>query len=213
MSNEATEKSYFVGKLVQAASARYESCMTTPPDRYTEDTLVADMLGAHKFAKSDTDRAVLKETEGLGTSRTRAATIDGLIKGGFLESTKKKKRFELRSSQMARLITAQLPEVLTSVATTAKWEVAFGMIEKGKAEPAQVREKLKQILDYIVQTAKATGSIKTGEAVARSPGGTSSAPGGRFSGMGKSTGVAQQGGAAPSASGGRAGTGGSKWFD
>lgn len=150
---------YYVGQVVKAVAARYEKAMTEPPKRYTEDTLIADMLAAHKFAASEQERAILKETEGLGTSRTRAATIEGLIKGGFLVSTKKQKLYELKSSEMSRVTIARLPEVLTSVATTAKWEVAFKMIERGAATTDQVRQALKANLDHIVRVAKDTGRI------------------------------------------------------
>lgn len=169
------QSAYFVGKIVKAVSARYDSKMTEPPKRYTEDTLIADMLAAHKFAANDQERQILKETEGLGTSRTRAPTIEGLIKGGFLVSKKKKKLYELQSTEIARMTTAHLPELLTSVATTAKWEVAFKMIERGSAQSAQVKQSLKTNLDFIVKTARETGAIKV-------PGG---APGGAASGAPK----------------------------
>lgn len=150
---------YYVGQVVKAVAARYEKAMTEPPKRYTEDSLIADMLAAHKFAVNEQERAILKETEGLGTSRTRAATIESLIKGGFLISTKKKKLYELKSSEMSRVTISRLPDVLTSVATTAKWEVAFKMIERGSATPDQVRLALKTNLDHIVRVAKETGRI------------------------------------------------------
>jgi DNA topoisomerase IA len=160
MTTPQAPSAYYVGKIVKAVAARYDSKMTEPPKRYTEDTLIADMLAAHKFAANEQERQILKETEGLGTSRTRASTIDGLIKGGFLESKKKKKLFELRSTDMARMTIQHLPDLLTSVATTAKWEVAFKMIERGNAQSSQVKQALKVNLDFIVKAAKDTGSIK-----------------------------------------------------
>lgn len=160
MSTPQSPSAYHVGKIVKAVAARYDARMTEPPKRYTEDTLIADMLSAHKFASNDQERQILKETEGLGTSRTRASTIDGLIKGGFLESKKKKKLYELRSSEIARMTISHLPDLLTSVATTAKWEVAFKMIERGNAQSSQVKQALKVNLDFIVKAAKDTGSIK-----------------------------------------------------
>lgn len=160
MSAQQANSAYYVGKIVKAVAARYDARMTEPPKRYTEDTLIADMLAAHKFATNEKERQILKETEGLGTSRTRASTIDGLIKGGFLESKKKKKLYELRSTEIARMTISQLPDLLTNVATTAKWEAAFKMIERGNVQPAQVKQALKSNLDFIVKAAKDTGSIK-----------------------------------------------------
>lgn len=147
---------HYVGKIVKAVAARYDAKMTEPPPRYREDTLIADMLAAHKFAGSEQERAILKETEGLGTSRTRASTIEGLIQSGLLVSKKKKKLYEITSSDVARSMMAHLPQVLTSVATTAKWEVAFKMIERGTTTPVQVRQALASNLQHIVEIAKGT---------------------------------------------------------
>ncbi len=232
MTDGVEKQGYFVGKVVKAVTARYETKMTEPPRRYTEDALIADMLSAHKFADTPQDQAILKETEGLGTSRTRAATIEGLIQGGFLISRKKRKLFEITSSDVARMTLANLPPVLTGVATTAKWEVAFKMIEKGQATPAQVRQALKNNLDFIVKTAKDTGRInlpgvERKDSVKASPAGQPAST--RFSSMGAQPSAGAQksfsGGAsgvasAPSSAGnskgassaGAAGKSGSGWF-
>lgn len=152
---------YQVGQVVGAASARLEAKVTSPPPRYTEDSLLDAMLSAHRFAKTDQDRAVLKETEGLGTSRTRVPTITNLIARGLLISQKKGKRHELRSSELARAVVAALPPILTDVALTAKWEVAFGMVEAGKIGWRQVVERNDQFVEHIVAHARQQqGQIK-----------------------------------------------------
>lgn len=174
MTTPQGQSGYYVGKIVKAVSARYDSKMTEPAKRYTEDTLIADMLAAHKFAANDQERQILRETEGLGTSRTRASTIEGLINGGFLTSKKKKKLYELQSTEIARMTIAHLPEMLTSVATTAKWEAAFKMIERGGVQSSQVKQALKVNLDFIVKTARDTGAIKVPGAT---PGGAGASAG------------------------------------
>ncbi len=145
---------YRVGQVLTAVSARYEACKTTPPDRYTQASLIDDMLNAHKFAANEGERKVLRETEGLGTSRTREPTITNLINRGFLNSVRKGKKHELISQPMAREVVTNLPDYLSSVATTAKWEVAFGMIEKGQVEPAAVISKVHEMLHGIVDDAR-----------------------------------------------------------
>lgn len=154
--SEQDPNKHFVGKVVRAVSAKCEAKMTEPPERYTQDSLVSDMLSAHKFAKNEQERAVLKETEGLGTSRTREPTITDLIRRGFLDSKKKGKRHEVISSDLARKTIDGLPDVLTGVGTTARWEAAFKLVERGKATPAQIREHLKANLDHIVGIAKSS---------------------------------------------------------
>lgn len=162
---------YAVGQVVGAVAARYEASKTKPPERYTESSLIDDMLNAHKFASSDAERRILRETEGLGTSRTREQTITGLINKKLIQSTKKGKSYELISDHFARTVVANLPDYLSGVATTAKWEVAFSMIESGKVPPEAVMAKVHELLAGLVSDARArqaTGTLRTaGAAVAQ----------------------------------------------
>jgi len=145
---------YKIGQVVNAVSARYETGKTKPPDRYTQDTLIDDMLNAHKFASNEGERKILRETEGLGTSRTREPTISALINRGYLTSTRRGKKHELVSQEMARKIALNVPVYLSSVAITAGWEVAFGMIERGQVEDAAVMAKVHALLHGLVEDAR-----------------------------------------------------------
>lgn len=159
----AEAMSYVVGQVVGVVAARYESNKTKPPERYTESSLIDDMLNAHKFSTSEAERKILRETEGLGTSRTREQTITGLINKKLIHSTKKGKSHELVSDAFARTIVANLPDYLSGVATTAKWEVAFSMIESGKVPPEAVMAKVRELLDGLVEDARtrqASGALK-----------------------------------------------------
>ena len=49
--------------------------------------------------------------------------------------------------------------MLTNVALTAKWELAFQLIEKGKAQAADVDRHLKALLDKIVSEAAGCAPI------------------------------------------------------
>ncbi|MDF2461818.1 MAG: topoisomerase [Ramlibacter sp.] len=154
---------YQVGKVVGVVSARVEGQRTSPPDRYTEDSLLADMTSAHKFASDANERAVLSEISGLGTSRTRAAIIANLIGRGLLTLQSVagrggKKKGVIVSSQEGRTIARYLPAALTSVATTAKWELGFRLVEQGKATPEQMQAHLDRTLVGIVEDAKKRGS-------------------------------------------------------
>lgn len=147
---------YTVGRVVGAVSATYASEQTEPPERYTQASLMDDMMAAHKFARTEQDRQTLRQIDGLGTARTREPTITALINRGFLELRKPKrgKQVHLVPTALAREIARHLPPMLTDVGTTAKWELAFRLIEQGKATPAQAREYLKATLARIVADAK-----------------------------------------------------------
>ena len=155
---------YEVGQVVGAVSARVEGKQTQPPSRYTQDTLIDDMLGAHKFARNEAERDILKRTEGLGTSRTRETVITQLIRRDFLTSKKKGKSHQIVSTEAARTMIRALPPTLTDVVTTAKWEVALGMIERGEVAPQAFMDKLHAYVRMVVEEAK--GKVGAGISIA-----------------------------------------------
>lgn len=141
-----TATEFRVGQVVHAASASLERRRTRPPEHYTEDTLLADMLAAHKFASSDADRQVLRSISGIGTSRTRGAILASLVKRGFLTQQKKGKRYQIRISHSGAQLLQGLPAMVTDVALTAKWEKALEMVAKGELRAEQLRAKVEAIL-------------------------------------------------------------------
>jgi DNA topoisomerase-3 len=135
-----------VGQVLHAVSASLESRRTEPPEHYSEDTLLADMLAAHKFANNDEDREILRAVSGIGTARTRSTILSNFVKRKFLTHVKKGKRHQIRISEEGRQLLQGLPSLLTDVALTAKWERALEMVAKGQVKPDQFRSKVEQIL-------------------------------------------------------------------
>lgn len=121
-----------VGDVIGAVSARLESKRTTPPERYTQDTLLDDMVNAHKFAGNDVERQILRSTEGLGTSRTRVPMIEGLIRRGLLRTARVGKRWQISTSPEARELLNDVPAEMRNVAMTARWEVALAGVREGR---------------------------------------------------------------------------------
>ena len=83
-----------------------------PPKPYTEDTLLSAMENAGKE-----DIPEDAERRGLGTPATRAAIIDKLVSGGFVE---RKGKNLIPTKAGVNLVTV-LPELLTSPKLTADW--------------------------------------------------------------------------------------------
>ena len=80
----------FEGMSFPVESAVVKEDKTTPPKRYTEDTLLFAMETAGaKEAPNDAER------KGLGTPATRAAVLEKLVSTGFLERKKAKKAVSL----------------------------------------------------------------------------------------------------------------------
>lgn len=145
---------YEVGQVVNAVSARLESKVTTPPERFTEASLLDEMGAAYKYAKTDADREVLKKINGLGTARTKVEIISGLIRRGLFHVTKKGKRHEIMPDDMAIKMDQLLPPVLLDPATTAKWEMAFLMIERGEVGWEQVVARQYELVARVIEQAK-----------------------------------------------------------
>lgn len=145
---------YQVGQVVKAVSASLEEGKTTPPPRYTDSTLIRDMENASRFAKTPEERAMLKQTEGIGTARTREPTLANLLKRKHIISKKVGKRHELISSDMGRDLFGRLPPWLTDVGTTAKWETLLSAIEKGEADPEQVLQSQIMYVNQVVERAR-----------------------------------------------------------
>jgi DNA topoisomerase-3 len=148
---------YKVGQIVNAASAKLDEKVTEPPEPYTEDSLLDDMVRAYRFAKTPEERQILKETDGLGTARTRPPIIDGLIRRALFVAQKKGKRNYVRSSPFLRQLVSILPPLMCDIALTAKWEHAFGMIEKGAVTLEQLLAKEREFVTMLVDFAKRDG--------------------------------------------------------
>jgi DNA topoisomerase-3 len=142
------------GTQLAAAGVSLETGQTKPPSRYDEASLLDDMLSAYKFAKNDRDRDLLKETQGIGTSRTRGQILGNLIKRNFLLSTKKGKRHEITASPFGVDTIGKLPPWLTDVATTAKWELMLSAIARGEADMQSVVDSQIQYVKTVIERAR-----------------------------------------------------------
>jgi DNA topoisomerase-3 len=111
------------GQVFPSVTASVKEGKTSPPRRYTEDTLLSAMetAGAEDFP----DEA---ERRGLGTPATRAATIEKLIKSGFVERQKK----NLIPTQRGINLIAVLPDTVKSPLLTAEWEQKLRLVELGE---------------------------------------------------------------------------------
>lgn len=116
------------------AGGRIDDKKTSPPDHYTEDTLLADMKNAAKFVPDAEDKAILKRVKGLGTARTRGEIIAKLVNRAYIRFEKKR----IRASQKGIDLIAQLEEDLSSVSLTAIWESRLDAIEVGGAQTGEV---------------------------------------------------------------------------
>lgn len=103
--------------------------VTTPPAAFTDATLLAAMTGINRFVANKDIKAILKDTDGLGTEATRAGIIELLFKRGFLQRQGK----QIHASVTGRAFADALPEQLVTPDMTAKWEAQLNAMSLGNA--------------------------------------------------------------------------------
>lgn len=138
-----------IGQTVGPVVATIREGQTTPPKRYTEDTLLAAMETAGaKDAPEDAER------KGLGTPATRAGTLEKLVDVGFVMRKGEQKAKSLYPTEKAAALIAVLPENLRSPMMTAQWEQRLKRIEHGQEEAAGFMDDIVRMVTELVQSAK-----------------------------------------------------------
>ncbi|MGC9402455.1 DNA topoisomerase III [Vibrio genomosp. F10 str. 9ZC157] len=126
---------------------------TEPPKHFTEATLLQAMTGIARFVANKDLKAILKETDGLGTEATRAGILDTLFKRHLLTRQGK----SIHSSPAGRGLIHALPEDSTFPDMTAHWEHQL----QGMAERNQAYQPFMQALESKVDGLM--GKVKAGE--------------------------------------------------
>ena len=116
---------------------------TTPPKPHNEASLLSAM---ERAGNEDTDPDA--ERRGLGTPATRAAVIEKLVKGGFIE----RKGKQLLPTKDGTNLVCVLPDSLTSPQLTAAWENNLTQIAKGNADPAAFMQGIEAMTQELVKT-------------------------------------------------------------
>ena len=130
------------GQVFESVAASVTEHFTSPPKPYTEDTLLSAMENAGKEDMPDD-----AERRGLGTPATRAAIIEKLVSGGFVE---RKGKNLIPTKAGVNLVTV-LPELLTSPKLTADWEQRLNEVAKGQAAPEDFMDGIEAMAAELVR--------------------------------------------------------------
>ena len=130
------------GQVFEPVAASITEHFTSPPKPYTEDTLLSAMENAGKEDMPDE-----AERKGLGTPATRAAIIEKLVSGGFVE---RKGKNLIPTKAGVNLVTV-LPELLTSPKLTADWEQRLNEVAKGQASPEEFIDGIEAMAAELVR--------------------------------------------------------------
>ncbi len=131
------------GQTFENPAAKVTEHETTPPKPHNEASLLSAM---ERAGNEDTDPDA--ERRGLGTPATRAAVIEKLVKGGFVE----RKGKQLLPTKDGTSLVCVLPDSLTSPQLTAAWENNLTQIAKGNADPAAFMQGIEAMAQELVKT-------------------------------------------------------------
>ena len=130
------------GQVFEPVTVSVTEHFTSPPKPYTEDTLLSAMENAGKEDMPDE-----AERKGLGTPATRAAIIEKLVSGGFVE---RKGKNLIPTKAGVNLVTV-LPELLTSPKLTADWEQRLNDVAKGQMLPEDFMDGIEAMAAELVR--------------------------------------------------------------
>ena len=137
------------GKSYPLQNPKMEEGKTTPKKHFTEDSLLSAMERAGADEMPDE-----VERKGIGTSATRAATIEKLVRIGFVERKgNKKTKYLLPTHKGVALITV-MPEQIQSPSMTAEWEQKLLDVEKGAFRDAEFMNEIEGMITELVRTYK-----------------------------------------------------------
>ena len=130
------------GQTFDSPEARVTEHDTTPPKPHNEASLLSAM---ERAGNEETDPDA--ERKGLGTPATRAAVIEKLVNGGFVQ----RKGKQLLPTKDGINLVCVLPEALTSPKLTAEWENNLTQIAKGKADPEDFMQGIEAMARELVK--------------------------------------------------------------
>ncbi|MDD3415465.1 MAG: DNA topoisomerase 3 [Lachnospiraceae bacterium] len=135
------------GKSLPVQEPGLKEGKTSSKKHFTEDTLLSAM--EHASTEEMPEEA---QHQGIGTPATRAATIEKLVRIGFVERKgDKKTKYLLPTHKGVALITV-MPEQIQSPIMTADWEKKLIGIEHKQYEADAFMDRIEEMIATLVST-------------------------------------------------------------
>lgn len=138
------------GQILHCSHGELIEKTTSPPEYFTDATLLAAMTGIARYVNDVNIKKVLKDTDGLGTDATRAGIIDLLFKRNFLIREGKK----IVATTVGTSLINALPIKATLPDMTAQWESTLAAISEKKASYISFMEPLTTTIVEMIADAK-----------------------------------------------------------
>ena len=126
---------------------------TTPPERFTDATLLSAMEHAGRFVEDKDLKANLQN--GLGTPATRADIIEKLVQNHYVDRDGKYFIPTAKGREIVRLA----PDVLKSPELTGQWEARLNAISLGKEECEPFIKDIKSMATTLVGEVKKSSLV------------------------------------------------------
>ena len=138
------------GEVYPVTHSSIKNHRTTPPKPFNFATLLEAMISVQKYVKNDKIRAILKETDGLGTDATRDAIIKKNIERKYI----REKKTHLASGMLGRTMYQILPDSAVHPDIRAYWEIEFQRIAVGEQTFEGYMTKFYRDLEKLVTKCK-----------------------------------------------------------
>jgi DNA topoisomerase-3 len=139
-----------VGEIGEAEPVMEEK-QTTPPRRFTYDTLLGAMNSIYLYVQDPTIRKRLKELDGIGTAATQSNILSVLFERGYIEKRKK----QIFSTPVGRalidLLSAGKGAMFVTPDLTALWEQEMARIETQELSQETFVSKVGAMVGEIVK--------------------------------------------------------------
>lgn len=137
------------GDILHCLQGNLLEKLTQAPKAFTDATLLSAMTGINRFVSDKALKAVLKDTDGLGTEATRASIIDLLFKRGFLQRQGKL----IHATDAGKGLINALPQQCTKPDMTAQWEAMLNNISEQKSNYQSFMQPLTATINDIITIA------------------------------------------------------------
>lgn len=147
------------GETYPLKNASLDEKKTTPPSRYTDETLGKAMENAGRFVEDKELSDVLKQSKGIGTPATRGSIVEKLVSEKMVE--RKKKSFHATDFGIS-IIKSLDGRDITLPELTGVWEDKLSKIEGGSYDPRVFYKEMKEYSARMIEDFKTISVDKKG---------------------------------------------------
>lgn len=144
------------GRVLGPIVPQVKEGVTTAPQRFTEDSLLAAMGNAGADEMPDD-----AEHMGIGTPATRAGILEKLVQNDLMQRQGEGKTKHLVPTEKGAALIAVVPEMIQSATLTADWELRLKEIEHGEADPDAFMADIIAMLRDLTQSAERVPNADT----------------------------------------------------